>query len=58
MFLLVFGVFVTWKLWNASLMFSIVLITTPILLIWIIGIFKLKEFMSKEVIEISKELGV
>jgi hypothetical protein len=58
MILLVLGVFVTWKLWNATLLFSFTLITSPILLIWIIGIIKLKEFMSKEFIEISKELGV
>lgn len=55
---LVFGVLITWKVWNAPFLLSFFLIATPILIVWITGIIELKEFMSKEVAEISKQLGI
>ena len=57
MTLLVFGILITWKLWEASLLLSFALITTPILIIWIIKIIALKKFMLKEITEISKKTG-
>ena len=52
----VLGVLIFWKLWEASLLLSIFLITTPILIFWIIKIIELKKFMSKEIEEISKKI--
>lgn len=56
--LLLFGILITWKLWNVSLLFSFILITTPVLIIWTIRVIKLREFMSKEITEISKKLDI
>ena len=52
-----FSVLITWKIWNASLFLALFLITIPILIIWLIRLFALKKFMSKEIAEISKQLG-
>lgn len=53
----VLGILITWKLWEASLLLSIFLITIPILIFWIIKIIELKKFMSKKVEEIEQKLG-
>lgn len=55
--ILMFGFFITWKVWNTSFLLSLFLILAPILIVWINGIFKTKKFMSKEIVEISKQLG-
>ncbi|PQJ68589.1 hypothetical protein [Polaribacter butkevichii] len=57
MILWTFGILITWKIWNASLLLSLFLITTPILIIWLIRTVALKKFMSNELVEISKQLG-
>jgi hypothetical protein len=54
--LLVFGVLITWKVWNASFLLSFFLITTPISVIWIIGILELKDFIDYEMMQIEKRL--
>lgn len=54
----VFGVLITWKIWNTSLLLSLLLITTPILIICMTKIVALNKFMSKEITDISKQLGV
>ncbi|WP_036825406.1 hypothetical protein [Polaribacter sp. Hel1_85] len=51
----VLGVLITWKLWEASLLLSIFLITILILIFWIVKIIALKKFMSKEISEIEKK---
>ena len=56
--LLVFGVLLTWKVWNASFLLALFLIITPILVVWINGIIEIKEFMRKELMEISRHLRV
>ena len=53
----IIGVVITWKLWEASLLLSIFLITIPILIFWIVKIIELKKFMSKEITEILKKLS-
>ncbi len=53
----IIGVVITWKLWEASLLLSIFLITIPILIFWIVKIIELKKFMSKEISEILKKLS-
>lgn len=53
----IIGVVITWKLWEASLLHSIFLITIPILIFWIVKIIELKKFMSKEISEILKKLS-
>ena len=55
--MLTFGFFLSWKVWDASFLLSLFLITTPILIVWINGLIETKEFMSKEIAEISKLLG-
>jgi hypothetical protein len=55
--MLIFGFFITWKVWNTSFLLSLFLILTPILIVWINGIIETEKFMSKEIVEISKQLG-
>lgn len=57
MILLVFGVFVTWKVWNATFLLSIFLVATPVLIVWIIGIIELNHFMLKEITHIANKLN-
>jgi len=52
----ILGIFITWKLWEVSLLLSIFLITTPVLIYWFIKIIELKRFMSKQVEEIEQKL--
>lgn len=55
--LLVFGVLITWKVWNASFLVSFFIIAAPILIIWIIGILEIKDFLDFETMCISNRLN-
>lgn len=55
--IMIFGILITWKVWNASFLLSVLLIASPIMIIWLFGILELIDFIDYESTNISSRLS-